>query len=503
MTSSIRLTDKEAALRRFLLDTSAYVGASEHRTPPQLRITGGWVRDKLLGSTSHDIDIGIDSMTGYPFANFIRSFLDSAENDGKYPTDIMGGYSKIAANPEKSKHLETATTRIMGFDLDFVNLRKEVYSDESRNPQMEFGTPEEDAFRRDSTINALFYNLQTAEIEDLTGRGMQDLGLKIIKTPLRALKTFTDDPLRILRSVRFSSRLGFRIASEDEEAMYDEAVQKDFRIKVSRERVGVEITKMLQGGLLLFGFVYAPINQTAGPDPYAAVCLIDRLKLYNIIFTRFTNHEQGSDELADTSSWNLAYDQLEKITKASPDSDDSSTPLVTIAKILLPTPKDQYLAWIVCCFVPWARKTLTSKEKKNFKPIISAAAAAAREGIKAENEIRKIVEGAAINIDDIDMTKNSMIHEIAPTTSKLKRKSPSVHREIQGKAIRRWGSQWRSSVMYALLVKIAEEIDPAGRFPKYLLKKKNHQSFSNHCRTTNHTEALCLMALRAPSAQFA
>lgn len=254
MTRSIQLTDKEATLCQLLLDTSSYISVSDQRAPPQLRITGGWVRDKLLGTTSHDIDIGIDSMTGCPFVGFVRTYLDSAENKGKYSTNIMGRYSKIAANPEKSKHLETATTKIMGFDLDFVNLRKEVYSEESRNPQMEFGTPEEDALRRDSTINALFYNLQTSEVEDLTGRGIQDLESKLIKTPLPPYKTFTDDPLRVLRSIRFSSRLGFRIDPEDETAMGDKTVQKDFRAKVSRERVGVEITKMLQGRYSLVGF---------------------------------------------------------------------------------------------------------------------------------------------------------------------------------------------------------------------------------------------------------
>lgn len=247
MARAIQLTEHEAKLRQLLLDTSTYIATVDHQKKPNLRITGGWVRDKLLGSTSHDIDIGIDSMTGYPFAESIRRFLDSSENDGKYPQDIMGGFSKISANPEKSKHLETATTKILGFEMDFVNLRKEVYFEESRNPQMEFGTAEEDALRRDSTVNALFYNLQSAEVEDLTERGFEDMELKIIKTPLPPLKTFSDDPLRVLRSIRFSSRLGFRIAEEDREAMSDKTVQKDFRAKVSRERVGAEVTKMLQG----------------------------------------------------------------------------------------------------------------------------------------------------------------------------------------------------------------------------------------------------------------
>lgn len=248
MKKSIQLTDTEATLRQLLLDVSNYIAANGGQKP-DLRFTGGWVRDKLLGIQSQDIDISISSMTGYKFGGLMRAFLQSsAKSNTKYGPGILGSLNKIEANPEKSKHLETVTTKILGLEIDLVNLRKETYVEHSRNPIMEFGSPEEDASRRDSTVNALFYNLQTSEIEDFTGRGLQDMELQLLKTPLSPYQTFKDDPLRVLRTIRFASRLAYRIDQGDEQAMGEESIKEALRLKISRERVGVEIIKMLQGG---------------------------------------------------------------------------------------------------------------------------------------------------------------------------------------------------------------------------------------------------------------
>ena len=251
----IELTETESRLRRLLLDASTYIGVLEGGKKPELRITGGWVRDKLLGITSHDIDIGIDNMTGFKFAMLLRQYLELPEIQAIHPHNAMGSLAKIEANPEKSKHLETVATRIMGFDIDLVNLRKEAYSDSSRNPTMDFGSPREDALRRDATVNALFYNLQTAAVEDFTERGLADMEKRVIKTPLAPLQTFKDDPLRILRCIRFASRLDYRIAIEDEIAMADDSIKAALRLKISRERVGVEITKMLNSKALVSHFL--------------------------------------------------------------------------------------------------------------------------------------------------------------------------------------------------------------------------------------------------------
>ena len=245
MRRTIELSEQEATLRQLLLDVSTYIGTLDGHSRPQLRFTGGWVRDKLLGVGSKDIDIAIDSMTGYKFGLLMKQYLEQPDMQAKYPKSVK--LSKIEANPEKSKHLETTTGHIMGLDIDLVNLRKETYTEDSRNPQMEFGTPEDDALRRDATVNAMFYNLDESEIEDFTGRGFQDMERGVIKTPLSPYQTFKDDPLRVLRAIRFASRLGYSIDAEDERAMSDSGIWVEFKLKITRERVGIEVTKMLQG----------------------------------------------------------------------------------------------------------------------------------------------------------------------------------------------------------------------------------------------------------------
>lgn len=89
-----------------------------------LRVAGGWVRDKYLGKESSDIDIALDKMMGKEFCSLLHNFLVLH----KIPT---GGFGVIPINPEQSKHLETATLRVFDFSVDFVNLRSEVYSQDS------------------------------------------------------------------------------------------------------------------------------------------------------------------------------------------------------------------------------------------------------------------------------------------------------------------------------------------------------------------------------------
>lgn len=99
-----------------------------------IRVAGGWVRDKLLGRSSHDIDIALDDTSGCAFAEVVRSHMLTA---GMAVSDI----GVITARPDQSKHLETATMRIMELPIDFVNMRAEEYDEASRIPTMTFGTP--------------------------------------------------------------------------------------------------------------------------------------------------------------------------------------------------------------------------------------------------------------------------------------------------------------------------------------------------------------------------
>ena len=179
---------------------------------------------------------------------------------------------RIAANPAQSKHLETATMRLFGnLDVDFVHLRgTEVYEAHSRIPTSCIGTPIQDARRRDFTINALFYNLQTRQVEDWTGRGWQDLQAGRIVTPLAdAHITLKDDPLRVLRAIRFAVRYQFALDSSLKEAAMHPTIHSALHIKVSRERVGKELEGMLSG---------------KGARPVQALETIAQLKLAGSVF---------------------------------------------------------------------------------------------------------------------------------------------------------------------------------------------------------------------------
>jgi Poly A polymerase head domain len=151
----------------------------------------------------------------------------------------------IQANPEQSKHLETATFKVFGLEIDCVNLRTEEYAEDSRIPEMRFGTAMEDATRRDFTINALFYNVNTGLVEDFCRSGLDDLAQRVLRTPIAPSITFKDDPLRVVRAIRFASRMNFTFAPDIIPAMLSEEIRSALAHKVSRERMLQQLEKMV------------------------------------------------------------------------------------------------------------------------------------------------------------------------------------------------------------------------------------------------------------------
>lgn len=111
----------------------------------------------------------------------------------------------IKANASKKKFLEIANVHIDGNTIDLVSLRSVTYHTDSDKPIVKIGTPEEDVLRRDLTINSLFYNINEAKVEDFTGMGVNDIRNKILRTPLNPLETMHNNPLVLLRAVRFAS----------------------------------------------------------------------------------------------------------------------------------------------------------------------------------------------------------------------------------------------------------------------------------------------------------
>ncbi|XP_073363042.1 tRNA nucleotidyltransferase cca2-like [Aegilops tauschii subsp. strangulata] len=256
---SIVPTELEQQIFGRLLDVVHHGGLGT-----QLRVAGGWVRDKLLGKNSTDIDIALDDLTGKEFCEKITDYYEKViSHELKTPC-------VIPCKPGQSKHLETAKiilSDISDITIDFVNLRSEKYAENSRIPTAEYGMPEEDAFRRDLTINSLFYNINTNLVEDLTRRGLEDLKKGLIVTPLPAKVTFLDDPLRVLRAIRFAARFSFTLAENLKEAASDEKVKLNLRSKISRERIGQEVDHMM-----------------SGKYPVDAMCHIRDLGLFYIVF---------------------------------------------------------------------------------------------------------------------------------------------------------------------------------------------------------------------------
>tara|TARA_Y100000310_G_scaffold311548_1_gene357909 strand:- start:2500 stop:4929 length:2430 start_codon:yes stop_codon:yes gene_type:complete len=243
---NIPLTSQEEAIFNLLRETK-----KKARLNVQMLVAGGWVRDKLLGKQSDDIDIAVD-MPGYNFARLIYETARSKEVREPHKVSLEKSADPEAREP--SDDLMVGGIYIYGQKIEFVPMRTEHYPDpNSRTPAItNTNDPKEDVKRRDLTINAMYYNVDTGQVEDYVG-GYGDLGLDgsgviNLRTPDDPVKTFTEDPLRVLRVLRFYSRYGnSQIDPKIIEAMQLPEVKEAYVKKVAPERAGPEIIKMLQG----------------------------------------------------------------------------------------------------------------------------------------------------------------------------------------------------------------------------------------------------------------
>ena len=186
-------------------------------------VIGGYVRDCFLGIPNDDIDIVVEG-SGIALAEAVAA--------------------KCGAKVSVFRNFGTAMLKYRGMEVEFVGARKESYDRNSRKPVVEDGTLEEDQLRRDFTINAMAFSLQADDYGALVDPfgGIRDLAAGIIRTPLDPEQTYSDDPLRMLRAIRFATRLGFTIVPESLDAMKRMAG----RLKIlSRERIVEELDKML------------------------------------------------------------------------------------------------------------------------------------------------------------------------------------------------------------------------------------------------------------------
>jgi len=187
-------------------------------------IVGGFVRDKLRDQPNKDIDLVVELQDGgIKLAEFL--------------------YQKGLTNkPVIFKRFSTATAIMQDLQLEFVMTRKESYRNDSRKPAVGMGTLQEDVFRRDFTINALLLKIASGEIFDLTGKGRADIENKIIRTTSNPDLLFQEDPLRMLRAVRFAVSLNFTIEDQTFRAIKKQTAELD---KISWERKRDEFSRIL------------------------------------------------------------------------------------------------------------------------------------------------------------------------------------------------------------------------------------------------------------------
>ncbi len=202
------------------------VGSTARELGVRAFVIGGYVRDCFLGIPNDDIDIVVEG-SGIALAEAVAA--------------------KCGAKVSVFRNFGTAMLKYKGIEVEFVGARRESYDRNSRKPVVEDGTLEEDQLRRDFTINAMAFSLQEDDFGALVDpfHGIKDLADGIIRTPLDPEQTYSDDPLRMLRAIRFATRLGFTIVPESLDAMRRMAG----RLKIlSRERIVEELDKMLLTG---------------------------------------------------------------------------------------------------------------------------------------------------------------------------------------------------------------------------------------------------------------
>jgi len=213
------------------------ISAAGEAVDQDVYVVGGYVRDFYLKRTKDADELDIDFVT-------IGSGIELAQKVAeKLGTDNLSVF----------KQFGTAHIKYNDLDLEFVGARKESYRSDSRKPIVENGTMEDDQMRRDFTINALSWSLNKENYGQLLDpfNGIQDLKKKLIRTPVDPLKTFEDDPLRMMRAIRFATELQFDI----EEQTYRGIEEMAERIEIiSKERIIEELNKIVLAPKPSIGF---------------------------------------------------------------------------------------------------------------------------------------------------------------------------------------------------------------------------------------------------------
>lgn len=244
----INCTEKELFIFKKIAHAAAALGMEAY-------LIGGFVRDKILKRDTKDADI-VCVGDGIGLAKEVAKRFNPHPRVNVYKTygtaHIKLGVSKKSDSSEISPPAGGGDSE-GAFDLEFVGARKESYQYHSRNPEVKPGSLKDDQDRRDFTINALAISLNEKDYGKLIDPfgGTEDIKKKIIRVPLDPLQTFSDDPLRMMRAIRFATQLNFQIEEKTLQAIKDNA----YRINIiSQERITDELNKIISSPKPSVGF---------------------------------------------------------------------------------------------------------------------------------------------------------------------------------------------------------------------------------------------------------
>lgn len=232
MTKEAPLTREQAVLKYI----SNLVKGTEFEG--KVFLAGGAVRDEIMGTSVKDIDLVVAMPDGgIKFAEWVTRKTDTHSPGSNPVTFEKFGTAKFNL---RGKSLEGID--ISDVDVEVVMTRGEEYTAGSRKPSVKYSDLKSDAFRRDLTVNSLFKDIVTGEILDLTGKGVSDIEKGIVRTPLDPDETFKDDPLRMLRAIRFAVKYNWKMPKSLARALKSNA---DSIQNISNERIRDELNKIL------------------------------------------------------------------------------------------------------------------------------------------------------------------------------------------------------------------------------------------------------------------